>query len=314
MIGNAKPTRRDFLKWGGSAGVAFISALSNARPTAALDVRVGYATISWPQNQFPEALETISRLGYKGVQLLGWVETSYGGPKAQELRDRLTALKLKPVALSCWKLKLDPANLSVDTEKFRAYAAFFKSLGGLYLQVTDSGRPGVSYSAEEIKSLGAKMNELGKIAQASGLSLGYHPHFGTLGETREGMGRVLDATDPRYVKLIADVAHITLGGADPAEVIRTYSERLIFAHFKDVRKDVAELARQNRDLVRKNKYHFCEIGAGTVNFPAVLEAFRSARFRGWIIVELDGNEPRPGGPAESAEANKEAIAKLGVKV
>ena len=213
---------------------------------------------------------------------------------------------------SCSKAKLDPARTKDETAEFRNYAAFFKSLGGHYLQVTDGGHPDQKYSADEIKRFGAEMNALGEAAQGYGLTLGYHPHFGTLGETREGLGRVLESTDPRYVKLIADVAHLALGGADPVEVIQTYRQRLIFLHFKDVRKDVAELARKDRNLARHVKYRFCEIGRGVVDFPRVVEALRGLDSPHWIIVELDGYEVPPGGPAESARVNKEALQKLGL--
>jgi inosose dehydratase len=180
--------------------------------------------------------------------------------------------------------------------------------------VTDGGRPDGQYSPPQIKALGDQMNTLGKVAADSGVTLGYHPHFGTLGETREGMGRVLDATDPRYVKLIADVAHITLGGSDPAEVIRSYHARLVLTHFKDLRKDTAALARKDRAQARHQEFHFCEIGQGVVDFPAILQAFRDVNFRGWVIVELDAYEPPSGGPAESARRNKAGLLKLGLEV
>ena len=271
---------------------------------------VGYATISWPQSQFLQALETISSLGFAGVQMLGWVKDAYGGDKTGELKERLLKLRLQPAALSCSKVKLDPAHPRDESGPVREYAAFLKALDGFHLQITDSGSPDGKYSRSEMKAFGAQLNELGKAAEGFGLDLGYHPHFGTLGETREGLKRVLDATDPRYVKLIADVAHLTLGGSDPAEVIRTYRERLCLVHLKDVRKDVAEVAAANRDLVRANAYHFCEIGRGAVDFQAVFHALRG--FQGWLIVELDGYEVPPGGPAESARLNKEALEKLGM--
>ncbi len=275
---------------------------------------VGYATIAWPKEQFSQALETIAALGFRGVQMLGWVRDAYGGSKVEELKERLHSLKLLPVALSCSGVKLDPSVAGNEIKALRSYASFFKRLGGHYLQVTDSGRPGKKYSSEEIRALGARVNSLGKVAQDFGLKLGYHPHFGTLGETREGLGRVLEATDPAVVKLIADVAHLTLGGTDPAEVVRTYHDRLLFTHIKDVRKDVASLAMQDRNLLRQKKYHFCEIGAGVVNFPAIFQAFREVNFLGWIIIELDGYEPGPGGPGEAARKNKEAAQKLGLNV
>jgi len=281
-------------------------------PSSAPSNPVGYATISWPRSQFPEALETISKLGYKGVQFLGWVSREYAGPNAPAFRQRLNDLQLKPVILSCSRVRLDPDRPEDESSAVSAYAEFFRDLGGLYLQVIDGGSPTKEYSPGAIKALGDRMNTLGKLAQDDGLQLGYHPHFNSLGETPEGLAKVLEATDPRYVKLIADVAHLALGGADPAEVIRTYHDRLILCHFKDVRKDVASLAGQDRNLVRHTAYHFCEVGRGVVDFAAVVRALHDVDFRGWVIVELDGYEPPPGGPAESARINLEAMKGMGL--
>jgi inosose dehydratase len=304
-------SRRDFLRRASTLALVWNTSSSRGQVTSRpLPNPVGYATISWPQNQFLQALDTISSLGFAGVQMLGWVKDVYGGDQTGQLKERLLKLRLQPAALSCSKVKLDPEHLQDESGKVREYAAFLKGLGGLNLQVTDGGRPDGKYSRSEMAAFGERLNDLGKTAEEFGLNLGYHPHFGTFGETREGLKRVLDSTDPRYVKLIADVAHLTLGGSDPAEVIRTYHERLSLVHLKDVRKDVAEQAQANRDLVRPTAYHFCEIGRGAVDFQAVLHALRG--FQGWLIVELDGYEVPPGGPAESAEINKEALQKLGL--
>ena len=312
---NGLPTnsRRDFLRRASSLTLAWSTSASWEQATSRpLTNPIGYATISWPQSQFVQALDAISSLGFAGVQMLGWVKDAYGGGRTGELKERLLQLKLQPAVLSCSKVKLDPAHPQDESGQVREYAAFLKALGGFQLQVTDGGSADGKYSRPEMKAFGEALNEMGKTAEGFGLNLGYHPHFGTLGETREGLKRVLDSTDPRYVKLIADVAHLTLGGSDPAEVIRTYHERLSLVHLKDVRKDVSELARANRDLVRSNAYHFCEIGRGAVDFQAVLHALRG--FQGWLIVELDGYEVPPGGPAESARVNKEALQKLGLNV
>jgi len=313
-MATSRSERRRFLRqWGALAGASFAEPILRVWAAQAAPNPVGYATISWPERKFEHALETIASLGFQGVQMLGWVSEAYS-EKASSLRDHLQTLKLEPVVLSCSEVNLDPRKPEDETAKLRAYARFLQTLGGLYLQVTDGGDPRGTYSAEDIRSLGARMSALGKVARDYGLTLAYHPHFGTLGETREGLGRVLDATDPRDVKLIVDVGHLTLGGCDPSEVARTYHERLVLTHFKDVRKDVTALARQNRDLVRKVKYHFCEIGEGVVNFPAILQAFREVDFRGWIVVELDGYERRPGGADESARINRDAALKLGLRI
>lgn len=311
--------RRDFLKRTGGLALFSLSPVgkssSDSESRIALTNPVGYATIGWPESQFSHALEIISKLGFQGVQLLGWTRDAHSGEKAKELRARLEELRLRPVALSCSSLELglEYSNPAEQSE-LRAYACFFQQLGGAYLQITDGGRPEGDYSPAVIRNLGARMNSLGRVARDFGTTLGYHPHFGTYGETREGLGRILDATDPHDVKLIADVAHLTLGGSDPAEVIRTYHERLIVVHFKDVRKEVLALARRDRPQAHKSRHHFCEIGLGAVNFPPILEAFREIDYRGWIVIELDNGDEGPWGPGAAARKNQEAARQLGLKV
>jgi inosose dehydratase len=286
-------------------------ALSRA---ASLPNPVGYATLTWSEGDLTHALDVISSHGFRGVQFLGWVSETYGGDKRGELQGRLEKLKLAPVALSCSRVGLHPGERSPDLDKMKRYAGFFKQLGGSYLQVTDGGRPGVAYSDADIHQLGERMNQLGKIAADAGLTLGYHPHFGTLGETREGLGRVLDATDLAAVRLIVDVAHLALGRSDPAEVIRSYRDRLLFFHFKDVRKDIWALAQKDRNLVRRAPCYFCEVGAGTVNFDPIISAIQAAKFQGWVIVELDPCKELAGGPDGAAERNQAAMRKLGFAV
>jgi len=299
-------SRRRFVR--ALASVAAAGTLG-ASPAVSLPNPAGYATIAWPREEFAHALDTISRLGFRGVQMLGWTREAYPAYRVQELRDHLSSLKLKPVALSCSGARVSPEGQQNEIGEVRSYAGFFSRVGGAFLQITDSGSPTREYSAEDIESLGERMNGLGILAQRFGLTLGYHPHFGTLGETRQGLGRVMAATDPRHVKLIADVAHLALGGSDPAEVIRTYAERLCFLHLKDVRKEVAAAARQDRNLVKGPP--FCEIGLGVVDFPAVIETLRAVRFSGWAIVELDGGNSTLGGPDSSAVKNRDALRGLG---
>jgi len=305
-----QPSRRSFLKQTGlAATIASFASASRSRRSNP----VGYAVIAWPDEQFNDALPIISSLHFRGVQYRADVYRTYAS-KPAELRDRLASLKLKPVALSFPTLSMDPLKFAESTTLFRDYARFQHQLGGVYLQVIDGGNPDATYSASEIQAYGEHINALGKIAHHSGLTVTYHPHLASLGETREGMDRILAATDPRYVKLEADTAHMFLGGIDVPDVIRTYRDRLAFFHFKDAGAEVAAHARTNRAEVRKASIRFCELGRGSVDFPAILKAIDDVHFTGWIIVELDAYQPPPGGPAEAASTNRDAMSKMGFKV
>jgi inosose dehydratase len=303
-------SRRDFLKRTGLA--ASVASLASARASTRPNP-VGYAMISWPDEQFNDALPIVSSLHYRGVQFRADVYRAYAS-KPAELKDRLKSLHLTPVALSFPTVSVDPAKRAETTALFREYAKFLHHVGGLYLQLIDGGDPDATYSNSEIQSYGQHLNELGKIAHESGVTFTYHPHLSSIGETREGMGRILAATDARYLKLEPDTAHMSLGGMDVPDAIRTYRDRLAFLHFKDAVKEVADQARANRAPIRKAKVRFCELGRGAVNFPAVLKALDDVHFTGWIIVELDAYEAPPGGPAEAARTNRDEMRKMGFRV
>ncbi len=73
-MNNRRINRREFLERAGWVSLACLNPLRlPAIAPTALPNPVGYATIPWPRKDFPEALETISKLGFKGVQVLGWV-------------------------------------------------------------------------------------------------------------------------------------------------------------------------------------------------------------------------------------------------
>jgi inosose dehydratase len=313
---NRPSARRQFLKQMGTAALAWgaASRCLGAFP-APLPNPVGYSTIAWPDGQYEPALEGISEVGFKGAQLMGEIEQSFPGDKVLELREKLHKLNLVATCMSCHGVSLAPGKPSDQAvEKFREYVKFMKALGGPFLQVTDGGKPNVQYSADDIKTLGAAMTKLGKIAKDSGITLGYHPHFGMLGESREGVSKVMDSTDPAYVSIIVDVAHLTLGGSDPAEVIRTYHQRLAFFHMKDIRKDTFDAVKQNHDAGGRIRLRFCEIGHGVLDFKPITAAIREVHFQGWVVVELDRYVPAPGGPMESARINKTALEQLGFRV
>jgi len=298
----------------GGAAAAALAPVSLSLADERLSNPVGYATISWPDEELTSALQTISALGFQGVQLLDFVTDVYPGPRASELAQHLAGLRLEPVTLSVHKVVLDPARPHDETANLRRDSEFFRTLKGHYLQVTDAGDPAGHYSHNVILAFGERLNDLGKVAKDYGLELAYHPHDRTLGQTREGLGQILDATDPKLVKLMADTGHLTLGGSDPSEVIRTYHQRLVALHFKDVRRDALELARAGHRQAHSARLRFCEVGQGAVNFPAIIDTLREVRFDGWVIFELDAYQPRPGGPRASAEMNRDAARRLGFRI
>src|SRR2546427_112964 len=116
---------------------------------------------------------------------------------------------------------------------------------------------------DDIAALGQRSSDLG-------VHLGYHNHMGTLGQSPDEVARVLDAADPRFVRLLLDPAHYQQAGGDPAAAVRRHAGRLLFLHLKDLAGD-----------------RFVELGRGQVDIKAVFAALDAIDFDGWGVVELD---------------------------
>ena len=99
-------------------------------------------------------------------------------------------------------------------------------------------------------------------------------------------------TDPKYVYLTADTAHLTLGGGDALQIIRDYYPRLAEVHMKDTYPRYRGNIRTptQAEHAKASLYH--NLGAGGVDFPAIFKLLRDRKFKGWVVYDLDA--PRPG--------------------
>jgi inosose dehydratase len=269
-------------------------------PTAA-DIRIGYAAITWGGND-RQAIEDIASVGYKGIQLRSNCIDEFGSP--QKVRDLLAAHSLQFVALSSGDLDIEEADPAAAVAHHVSNCRFLREAGGMYLQIIDK-KPRHAPIAADYKRLGQMLTDLGKQTADLGIPLGYHNHMGAMGQTPEEVDRVMDASDPRYVKLELDIAHYFEGGGDPAKAILKYRDRLLFLHIKDVKQFVPK-TKPDRE------YEFAELGQGKVDLPAVFKALNEIKFRGWGIVELDGPTDNTHTPKQSAEVSKQYLQKAGL--
>jgi len=153
-----------------------------------------------------------------------------------------------------------------------------------------------------------------RVRDEAGIRTVIHQHLGTLVESGPEVRRFLDATDPDLVGVCLDTGHWTFGtGEDPADAVREFRDRIWHVHFKDCDPAVvAESRRQEWDgLTSTGHGVFCELGKGSVDFPAVLAALREVGYDGWIVVEQD-ILPGMGDPKESARRNREYLRSIGL--
>jgi inosose dehydratase len=259
-------------------------------------LKLGYSAITWGGND-AQAIQDIASLGFRGIQLRA---NTFGPYKARpsELKALLDDNGLQLVMFSSGNVEVDPAKEQSTIDQHVAHASFVKALGGSALQLTNNLRKAnVAPTTDELKRLAEVMNKIGQQTADLGVQATYHNHMHQWGETPEEVDVLVQAMNPKYVRLLLDVAHYHQGGGNPAKAIGQYRDALYALHLKDTKSPLP-------GNPNPKAYQFVELGQGNVDFGAVFAALDKIRFKGWGIVELDGVPDKARTPLQCGEISR----------
>ena len=153
-------------------------------------------------------------------------------------------------------------------------------------------RPEGGPSDDQLKRLAATLNEIGRQTLALGVRLAPHPHIWGPMEREHEFRTVMSLTDPKYVWLTTDTAHLTLGGMDPVKIVNDYYPRIAEVHLKDTYPRFRGNTATPTQAEHRQASLYHNLGAGGVDFPAIFSILRKRSFKGWVVLDLDA--PRPG--------------------
>jgi inosose dehydratase len=146
---------------------------------------------------------------------------------------------------------------------------------------------------EELKVAAETMNEAAKRCSDLGITACVHPHLNTEIQDEREIDAIMELTDPRYVSLCPDTAHLYRAGMDPAVIISRYRDRVKYLHLKDVTPEPTELAQIVITSGTEAMPIFCELGLGPVNFPQIINLLKEIQYDGWLTVEIDSSRTTP---------------------
>jgi inosose dehydratase len=132
------------------------------------------------------------------------------------------------------------------------------------------------------------LTELGRRTTDIGIQLAAHPHIWGPLERESEVEKLLEWSDPQYVSIVADTAHLTLGGMDPVRIVRDHYNRVAALHFKDTEAKYMGFTGETptRELHQEvNLYKV--MGTGGVDFPAVYKVLTDHGFDGWVTMDYD---------------------------
>jgi inosose dehydratase len=299
-------SRRNFLFQAGLITTASLISWESLARTP--NLKLAYSAITWGGKDL-DAMKDIASLGFNGVQLRTNSYDTYK-TKVGELKEQILANGLALPMFSSGNVEIDPAKEQSTIDIHVAHASFVKALGGTSIQVTNSLRKkGTLPTTEELKRLAFVMNEIGKQTADLGIQTTYHNHMNQFGETPEEVDVIVQAMNPKYLKLLLDVAHYHQGGGNPAKAVLDYKDIIDALHIKDVQSPLADKPAD------KNAYKFVELGQGNVDLKAVFDNLQKINFKKWAIVELDGVPVQNRTPKQSGEISKTFLSdKIGFKI
>ena len=168
------------------------------------------------------------------------------------------------------RLKKDMAGVVADA----------KTMGASYVVTSDIPRKG-ELSLDDVHRAAADFNRFGEALKKEGLQFGYHAHgFEFIAEGKGTRFDVLLAeTRPEFVTFEMDVFWFAHGGADPVKYLNRYPSRFLLMHLKDMAKGTPTGL-----TTGKAPNEACvAIGAGMLNWPAIIAAARKAGVKKYYI-------------------------------
>lgn len=280
-------------------------------------VKLGIAPIAWTNDDLPDlGGENTFEQCVSEMALAGFTGSEVGNkyPKDPEILKK--ALQLRGVEIcNQWFSSFLISKPFEEVEKeFRAQLSFLKAMGAKIIGASEQ-----SYSVQgqqetpvfgqkyvmddkEWELLCSGLDRLGKIAKEEyGISLTFHHHMGTVVQNPDEVKRMMDNTNPEYVSLLFDTGHFAYCGADPLEMVKTYSDRIRHVHLKDIRPEVVQKVKDNglSFLEGVKMGAFTIPGDGCIDFDPIFEVLEKAGYEGYMVVEAE-QDPAKANPFEYA--------------
>lgn len=286
--------------------------------------RLGINPLTWTNDDMPElgaeipleqCLREAREAGFAGVELGNKFPRN-----AAALSPLLAAHGLSLVS-GWYGSRLLERDAETEMREAEPHIALLRAMGCtvmVHAEVTGSvhGQRGIPLSRRPVldaaawQLLAPRLAEMGRRLADRGLALAYHHHMGTVIETEAEIDRLMAMTG-NEVGLLLDAGHLTFAGGDPAAVARRHVGRIVHVHCKDVRRDVAAMAKA-RDLSFLDAVLagvFTVPGDGCVDWVATLSPVAVSGYTGWLVVEAE-QDPAKAHPLTYARKGHDTLASL----
>jgi sugar phosphate isomerase/epimerase len=268
-------SRRDLFR-----GAAAALPLSSAFAGSLTDIGAELYTVRNVLEEQP--VETL-----KAIEAIGYREVEGSAASSDKVWAALKQTRLKMVSAHIDNALFKPEN----KEKFSSTIADMKSKGCKYV-VYPYVPPALRHGPDTFKELAETLNQAGAECKKIGLKLCYHNHAFEYQQygSQTGLELLMGKLEKGLVGLELDVFWASVGGHDPAELLKQYSGRVDLLHIKDKEKGTVT---QFDEKVAKTT--FKEAGKGILDWPVILRAAEHAGVKHYFVEQ----DQTPGNPLDS---------------
>jgi sugar phosphate isomerase/epimerase len=281
-------TRRDLLK-SMPLAAALAARQLTARQLQSIGVQL-YTVRSLLPRKPEETLGAIQSIGYREI------EPTYSG--LDRIWPAVEASHLKPVSVHLDNTMMNPGqedNLARALDQVKKWGFSY----AVFPYVPPNERGGL----DKFRALCDKLNTAGEKCRALGLRFCYHNHafeFEPM-EGTTGFQLMTERLDKNLCGFEMDCFWVSVAGHDPVEMLKQLAGRVPLVHLKD--KAAGTAVRYNESVDRAT---FKEVGAGTIDWPAVLRTAASTGVE-HCFVEQDQT---PADPLDSLRQSFAYLSKL----
>jgi sugar phosphate isomerase/epimerase len=281
-------SRRDFIKLSAAGALgALVFSEYSCGPVDPKSFGVGlqlYTIRDAMNTDAPGSLKLVSDMGYKYVELAGYSNGKFYGYEPAEFRKMVEDLGMEILSSHT---QVEAQGITLENAK--KMAEDHAKLGVKYCVqpwVVEEARTTIA----SYQKMAADWNQVGAIMKETGIQFGYHNHnfeFGTVEGKIPYFDVFMVELDKDLVTMELDMFWTTKAGLNPIDIFNKYPGRFQLFHMKDM------FTKEAPFFTTVGVEDFAPVGAGVIDFKAILAAKKIAGMK-YIIVEQDrSKEEKP---------------------
>ncbi len=280
-------------------------------------IKLGCAPINWTNDDLPElGGELTFEQCVSEMSLAGFQGSEVGCKYPTDVNELARALDLRNLQIcnQWFSCEFTSAPEEDTLARFEELTDRLNFLGAKVVGVCETGQTiqgditkkmfddAPVLTDEQFKQIATGLDKMGAIAKKKGMQIGYHYHMGTGVQSQEEFTKLMDLCNPELVGVLYDTGHATFAGEDATEVLRTWIDRVVHIHLKDVRSDVLQRVKDEKlsflQAVKDGIYTVPGDG-DMVEWDSIFEIISASSYQGWIVIEAE-QDPAKADPLEYA--------------